>query len=154
QRRGADPMSRWHAAWLVVVALALGGCGNGGESPSPVVDASAESGPGSWREKETADGNFRIRWRPLVDPIPVADVFSVEVEVEGVQRDLDGITVLVDAEMPHHGHGMNLVPELIGGPGEWTARGILFHMPGRWEFSVDVLFDGRMERAQWTVDVE
>ena len=147
-------MIRLNMTLLALLALAIGGCGNGGETPVTVVEVPAKSGPGPWLETETADGNFRIRWRPMVDPIPVADVFAVEVEVEGVERTLDGITLLVDAEMPHHGHGMNLVPELDGGPEAWTARGMLFHMPGRWEFSVDVLFDGRMERAQWTVEVE
>ena len=147
-------MSRLPVMSLMLMVLFLAGCGNGAESP-PVADpGSPESGPGSWLEAETADGNYRIRWRPLVDPIPVADVFAVEVQVEGVKRDLDGITLLVDAEMPHHRHGMNLVPELDGGPEEWTARGMLFHMPGRWEVSVDVLYDGRMERAQWTVEVD
>ena len=147
-------MSRLHLIPLAIIVLSLVGCGNGGESPSAADDVSPESGPGSWLEADTADGNYRIRWRPLVDPIPVADVFAVEVQVEGVKRDLEGITILVDAEMPHHRHGMNLVPALEGGPEEWTARGMLFHMPGRWEVSVDVLYDGRMERAQWTVEVD
>ena len=147
-------MNRWGVMSVTVSVLALSGCGRDAESPSASVEALPESSPGAWLERETADGNFRIRWRPLVDPIPVADVFTVEVEVEGLKRNLEDISVLVDAEMPHHGHGMNLVPELVGGPDAWTARGMLFHMPGRWEVSVDVLFDGRMERAQWTVEVE
>ena len=33
----------------------------------------------------------------------------------------------------------------------WLVEGILLHMPGRWEASVDVAVDGEIERAQWTI---
>ena len=123
-------MNRLRTIMWSTALLALVGCGGGDvASPSPEQEVEA-AGPGPWMEAETADGGYRVRWRSLVDPIPVADVFAVEVEVEEVSRGLDGISILVDSEMPHHGHGMNLVPEIEGGPAEWTARGMLFHMPG------------------------
>ena len=41
----------------------------------------------------------------------------------------------VDAHMPDHRHGMNYRPTVKPvGPGRWQAEGLMFHMPGKWEF--------------------
>jgi hypothetical protein len=109
----------------------------------------------AWRSAPSADGRYFIRWRPLVEPIPMADPFDVEVELftsESMVEQPDYESILVDAGMPHHGHGMNVRPELEHRPdGTWIARGMLMHMPGRWQVYVDVLDDGRLERAQWSM---
>ena len=44
-------------------------------------------------------------------------------------------TLKIDAHMPEHRHGMNYRPTLTPiGPGRWQAEGLMFHMPGKWEF--------------------
>jgi hypothetical protein len=44
-----------------------------------------------------------------------------------------------DAWMPAHRHGMNSRPSLKTlAADRWRAEGFLFHMPGRWQFTVDV----------------
>ncbi len=109
----------------------------------------------AWRTAPSADGRYFIRWRPLVEPIPMADPFDVEVELyadEAMAEPPGYETILVDAGMPHHGHGMNVQPEIKQrADGSWIARGMLMHMPGRWQVYVDVLDDGRLERAQWSM---
>ncbi len=53
----------------------------------------------------------------------------------------------VDASMPEHRHGMNYRPRLQpAGPGAWTANGLVWHMPGRWELLLIVVLDGRERR--------
>jgi hypothetical protein len=45
----------------------------------------------------------------------------------------------VDAHMPAHRHGMNYKPSIQAqGPGQWRAEGLLWHMPGVWEWRFDV----------------
>jgi hypothetical protein len=57
----------------------------------------------------------------------------------------------IDAWMPAHRHGMNYRPSVAAtAPGRFRADGLLFHMPGRWEFRVDV----GGERLAATVDLE
>ena len=143
-------MSRLRSVCLLMVLSALG-CSS--ESNQPAV-APENTSASAWRSGTTADETWKVKWRSLVDPIPNGEPFAVEVVVEGDPEKLKDVIIVVDAEMPHHGHGMNFVPELDGEPGHWRARGLLFHMPGRWELSVDVIEDGKMERAQWTVEVE
>jgi hypothetical protein len=56
--------------------------------------------------------------------------------------------VTIDAHMPAHRHGMNYAPRLVAErDGAWRADGFLFHMPGAWEFVVELSADGRRERA-------
>ncbi len=47
--------------------------------------------------------------------------------------------VEVDARMPEHRHGMNYKATVKPqAEGHYRAEGLMFHMPGRWEFMFDV----------------
>ena len=59
---------------------------------------------------------------------------------------LEGLTV--DADMPAHGHGMNVAPALSLEDGWIVADPLLFHMPGAWEIYVDRSTGALTERAQ------
>ena len=53
----------------------------------------------------------------------------------------------VDAQMPEHRHGMNYAAEVKAtGPGHWRAEGLMFHMPGKWEFVFEVRAAGKTDR--------
>lgn len=57
-------------------------------------------------------------------------------------------TLRVDAQMPEHRHGMNYAPRVVATAlGRYRAEGLMFHMPGRWEFIVDLRAEGRSDRA-------
>lgn len=145
----------------LVLAWAAVGCDrtpSTSDASEDAPEAMADSTAAEWVDGETADGTWRVWWRPVGGPIPSLEPFSVEVRL----RDPAGgpvpehVTVLVDATMPHHGHGMNVEPRIQRiGDGLYLAEGMLMHMPGRWEFTVDVLGGGpeeaEVERAQWTV---
>jgi hypothetical protein len=129
-----------------------------GAGTDTAMAASSEKSVIPWRLVETNGLNWGVRWRPLQVPIPIAEPFDLEVDLSGAPERIDGTTIIVDAEMPHHGHGMNLVPVISPVSSEngrrWMVEGMMCHMPGRWEFSVDLLKDGRMERTQWTVELD
>ncbi len=56
----------------------------------------------------------------------------------------------VDAHMPEHRHGMNYKASVKpqGAPGRYRAEGLMFHMPGKWEFLFDVRDAKGVERLQ------
>ena len=119
----------------------------------------AGGGTGSeanWSVLTTADENWEVWWRPIPAAIPALEPFSVEVMVrDAAGRPANqGVSVVVDATMPHHGHGMNVTPVVSRKGDVWLAEGLLLHMPGRWEFTVDVVREGEIERAQWTEELE
>lgn len=139
-------------------AAKAGAAKAGSGSPVAASDDERTWVTSSAREAVSADGTYTVRWEPVGGVIPDAEPFSVAIEIE--RRDgrplAKGTVVLVDAEMPHHGHGMNLVPTVGSGPraGAFVAEGLLLHMSGRWTFAIDVEEDGLLERAQWVLDVE
>lgn len=142
--------------WLVLSMcpiLVLFACDRTSPSSTSTVEVAADQA-GPWDTVLSADGGFFVRWRLLVPEVPLADPFDIEVEVwtdETMTEPASFERLFVDAGMPHHRHGMNVVPEIEAlAPGRWVARGMLLHMPGRWQFYVDVLDDGRVERAQWS----
>jgi hypothetical protein len=106
----------------------------------------------------SADGTYLVAWQPVGGSIPEAEPFDVRVAVARVDQGAlaPDAAIAFDAEMPHHGHGMNLVPTCARGVthGVFTVGGVLLHMPGRWVIAVDVVEGGLLERAQWNVDVE
>jgi hypothetical protein len=110
------------------------------------------------RWARSADGNYIVFWEPVDVAIPDAEPFAVAIGVARVDgRALaESVVVGFDAEMPHHGHGMNLVPVIERGEraGAFVASGVLLHMPGRWVIAVDVSEDGVLERAQWDAEIE
>jgi hypothetical protein len=171
---------------LSVAALSLAGCGDapseqaskapsaseasaqmeassGSTQTAAVEESSDRSSDGAWltsgaRTALSADGTYRVAWEPIGGVIPDAEPFAIAIEIERV----DGAplapdtVVLADAEMPHHGHGMNLVPEVKRAPraGAFIAEGMLLHMSGEWVVAIDVGEGGVSERAQWILHVD
>lgn len=101
------------------------------------------------RSRLSEQGHFRVSYTPEPDPVPLNQYFRLKVQVQNSQNQLlDDVNIAVDAGMPEHNHGMNSQPEVKKlGPGVFEVRGLLFHMPGYWEIYVDVMQDGRKERA-------
>lgn len=63
--------------------------------------------------------------------------------------------VRVDATMPEHRHGMNYRASVVRSPaGAYRAEGMLFHMPGRWDLSFDLVAGNRTDRLIGTMRVE
>ena len=87
---------------------------------------------------------FVLAYKP--GPISVAQHFALDVAVCS-KSPLAIESLKVDANMPEHRHGMNYAPEVKAlGPGRWRAEGLMFHMPGKWEFVFEVRAAGRTDR--------
>ena len=111
----------------------------------------------SWpATKETDKGNFTVTLSPKEGGIEGNKHFSLNVEVKPKQPGgLGGATVLVNADMPAHRHGMNTQPEISSGSSNsYQVDGMLFHMTGYWVINVDITKDGKTEQALFPVQVE
>ena len=109
--------------------------------------------------REVRGEKFVVRYQPRVEPIPLNQPISLRVEVLEASKastPAEGISVIVAGWMPEHRHGMNLRPSVTGpGPdGAWTAKGVLFHMAGRWQLFVDVIREKHKERAVFELELE
>ncbi len=79
-----------------------------------------------------------VDFRLTPAPLPLNAPFAVEFTICAKDGAALGASKL-DAWMPAHRHGMNYRPSVTTlGPGRIRAEGLLFHMPGRWEFLFDI----------------
>jgi Ca2+-binding EF-hand superfamily protein len=59
--------------------------------------------------------------------------------------------VLVDAEMPTHGHGMGQTPTISNTENQYTAEGMLFAMEGDWEIYVYITEESRVDQGTFSI---
>ncbi len=81
------------------------------------------------------------------NPVAVGKHFSIEIAVCAKPGNPELESLKVDARMPEHRHGMNYAPSVTAlGPGRWLAEGLMFHMPGNWEFVFELRSKGKTDR--------
>lgn len=84
----------------------------------------------------------------------VGKFFSLEIAICSKSGGALPETLKVDATMPQHRHGMNYAPTVKKlAPGRWQAEGLMFHMPGKWEF-VFVLDGTERMTANFSLSLE
>ena len=90
---------------------------------------------------------YVVALRSRSGPIAVGEYFALD--VAACAKNGAGAPELlhVDARMPAHRHGMNYLPRIRAtAPGRWQADGLMFHMPGLWEFRIDLRAGGVTDR--------
>jgi hypothetical protein len=108
--------------------------------------------PAGFTRVETA--STVLAFQPVPAPIAVGRHFAVDT-VACAKTGAVPTALRVDAQMPAHRHGMNYRAKVIPqGAGRWRAEGLMFHMPGRWQFVFDVDAGGRRDRLTYDVTVE
>ena len=76
--------------------------------------------------------------RSVPAPPPLNAAFIVEIAA-CARRGIAVAVPRIDAWMPAHRHGMNYRPVVSStAPGAFRAEGLLLHMPGRWEFVIEL----------------
>ena len=105
--------------------------------------------PGSFAKGATAaavdSARYSLIYRTLPEKIAIGQHFAVELALcakDGAAAPA-AENVRVDAHMPEHRHGMNYKTTVTGsGAGRYRAEGLMFHMPGRWEYIFEVRASG------------
>lgn len=135
-------MTASHAVAALCFAVAAGGaqaCGGGL--------------PGVKRTVENA--RYTVAFVTLPDPVPVGRHFIVAFAVCPRGGAKLPESVRVDATMPEHRHGMNYRPSVSSPqPGIYRGEGLMFHMPGRWDLTFDLVSAVATERLTGTLRIE
>ena len=99
--------------------------------------------------------HYVVVYATTPSPIEVGRHFIVDFAVCSRTGRAAPKAVRVDANMPEHRHGMNYRPGVVVvAPGTYRAEGLLFHMPGRWDLTFDVVTGHSSERLADTLRVE
>lgn len=87
-----------------------------------------------------AEGSgWQVAFAPRSGAIRVGQPFALDLIVCGNGATAGAPRVQVDADMPAHKHGMNYRPVVTSsGERSYLAEGLMFHMPGRWRFLIDI----------------
>ena len=95
-------------------------------------------------------GPVQAAWQALPQTIAVGRPFALLVTLCPAQAQL----LRVDATMPEHRHGMNYRASVEAlGEGRWRVEGLLWHMSGRWELTLDVQQQGAEYRLRQSVEL-
>lgn len=128
-------------------------------APSPSAPPGAAAVPASTPVRLVSnDGSYLVEFRTRPPTVPLNEPFTLEVRLFDARRGNAPITdaeLAVDAGMPEHRHGMNVVPRSWKtNDGTYLVTGMVFHMPGRWELYFDVTRGGTTERTQTELVLE
>jgi hypothetical protein len=120
----------WRAAVLGAAALFTG-------------ESALAQAPACGKEMKNArraeSARYTVAYRMVPAKIEVSKHFSLELAVCAKTGAPDPDALRIGALMPEHGHGMNYKPTVIPlGGGRFHADGLMFHMPGRWQFEFEV----------------
>lgn len=134
-------MSRGQFAFLLA---AFAGLGPVASSQSLAAGCDVAQGAAGGRAESA---RYTVVYRTEPASIVVGRAFAMEVQVCAKGQAAVPTGLRVDAQMPAHRHGMNYRPSVVAqGDGRFRAEGLLFHMPGRWEFIFDLDASGAHER--------
>ncbi len=93
-------------------------------------------------------GKYALAYRTQPEKILIGQHFVVELALCAKDGAAAPESVRVDAHMPEHRHGMNYKTTVTSsGAGKYRAEGLMFHMPGRWEYIFEVRAGGNTGTA-------
>jgi len=109
------------------------------------------------QEGYTEQSNLYVVFETNPSPIPFKEFFDVRVGVyENDKQEtlLKNVSILVDANMPEHNHGMNVVPEhTVDTDGYTVASGLEWFMTGTWELEFYITpEEGPVETAFFSIE--
>jgi len=101
------------------------------------------------------NARYQVAYLTDINPVPAGRHFVVDFAVCPRGDAPPPSAVRVDANMPEHRHGMNYRPVVTTtAPGVYRAEGLLFHMPGRWDLTFDLVTGNTTQRLASTLRVE
>ncbi|MEQ1774245.1 MAG: FixH family protein [Burkholderiales bacterium] len=105
------------------------------------------------KKAQTIDSKkYALAYRTQPEPVVIGQHFVVELALCAKDGAAAPESVRVDAFMPEHRHGMNYKTKVTSsGAGKYRAEGLMFHMPGRWEYIFEVRAAGTTERMTTSV---
>ena len=98
--------------------------------------------------------HYLVAFRPEPLRIEVGEPFSLLFNV-CTKSDKPAELVAVEAQMPEGKESMNYRPTIVSlGDGRYRVDGMVFHLRGRWELSIDVRAGEESERLSHELEVK
>lgn len=147
----------------MAILISIAGCeqpkaGGTSQTTHGREGASTSKNPGGSVKLFDAEKTYRIEFSAEPSPIGTSAPFLLHVNVTRASTGEpvgDESSLVVDAAMPEHRHGMNTQPRVSRvGRGQFDVEGMILHMPGRWEIYFDVTEGAVTRRATLQLELE
>ena len=110
--------------------------------------AGAQDCPALEGARKLSSERYVLSYRTEPSKIAVGQHFVVELAVCPKAGQPAPDNVQVDGFMPDHNHGMNYKAVIkSAGTRRYSATGMMFHMPGKWQFIFDIRGSGKTDRV-------
>jgi hypothetical protein len=100
------------------------------------------------------NGLYRVSYTSSADPLPVNRLHTWTLTVTTTDgRPVENATIIVDGDMPQHGHGMPTRAEVTTnlGDGNYLVEGMKFQMGGWWVIEFDITADGQTDHVAFNL---
>jgi hypothetical protein len=98
---------------------------------------------------------YVLNYKTKPERVRIGEHFSMEIVVCPKPGQAAPEGVRVDGYMPDHNHGMNYKAVVKpAGAGRYEAAGMMFHMPGKWDFIFEVRGAGKTDRLTHSVTLQ
>ena len=135
--------TRQSVGLLPLLAIAILGAGS----------AVACEVPEGFARLASPQAEIAYRWEP--EELKVGRFFAAEVIACRAPDAKPVRSIVLDAQMPAHGHGMNYRPTATQtNPSRFQVSGLMLHMPGRWRLTVDLVQADRRTRLEHDIDLK
>jgi len=116
------------------------------------VAAAAQSCPTIEGARRLESGRYILSYRTQPAKLAVGQHFTVEMAICAKDGQPAAESVRVDGFMPEHNHGMNYRAAIKpAAGGRYLADGLMFHMPGKWDFIFEIRGAGRTDRVTHSI---
>ena len=95
---------------------------------------------------------YVLSFKTKPERLRIGEHFAIEMMVcpKAGQAAPEGVRV--DGYMPDHNHGMNYKAVVKpAGTGRYEAAGMMFHMPGKWEFVFEIRGAGKTDKLTHSI---
>jgi hypothetical protein len=99
---------------------------------------------------------FSVTYESRRDPIPMQDIHSWVLKVSTVDgTPVTNAEILVDGDMPEHGHGLPTQPEVLQEleEGTYLVEGMKFSMPGWWTITFVITAGDMQDRVTFNLSL-
>jgi hypothetical protein len=102
-------------------------------------------------------GQFRLSYAGETTPIPINQLHTWTLHLETADGEpVDNAEIIVDGDMPQHGHGLPSQPQVTQslGNGDYLVEGVKFQMGGWWVMDFTISADGQTDTAHFNLLLE
>ena len=94
------------------------------------------------------EGLYQVSYTPATGTVPVNQMHQWTLHVETQEgQPVEGAEILVDGDMPQHGHGLPTQPRVTKeiGNGDYLVEGMKFQMGGWWVMDFTISANGQQD---------